>query len=205
MKNKYLVALLIPFCVPLFSCGDNTIDTSDCYGLVIEKEKTTYEKGETVTLDDLKVFAVNEEGNRKIEIEEYNVSFYQDNNLVSDISLVNAGRYQLWVEANINNGNYLASTFEFIYVNASLKTFKVDTTTGVFTQKAGDDVMSQTWRFILTYQNGSERHLSIDSAGMSYEKLNFITNTKGVHSFVVKYTEENNESRQCAVSYEITE
>ena len=227
--NKKIIFLLlasIPFC--LASCGgrggksDNsensseisssdssgeseTEDRSDCTGLIIEKEKTYYNEGEQVSIDDLKVYLTNKDNSKKIEIDDYAVSYWQDAKDVGEISNVTAGRYQIWVEAKATEDGKMLSSFEFVYVDVQLSSFKIDTTIGKFTQKAGDDVMMNTWRFNVTYVNGSQRQLSMASYGVSYAKDSYSTLTSGSGSLLVTYTEENGSSRSTLVNYTVTD
>ena len=229
MNKKFILLVLvsIPFC--LASCGsnnshnsgdnsshdsgDNTSDSSgeeidersDCTGLIVEKTKTNYVEGEQVSIDDLKVYLTNANNSKKIEIDDYTVSYWQDAKDVGDISNVTAGRYQIWVEARATENGSLLSSFEFIYVDVQLSSFKVDTTIGEFTQKAGEDVMMNTWRFNVTYVNGSQRQLSMASHGISYPKDSYSTLTSGSGSLLVTYTEENGSSRSTLVNYTVTE
>ena len=212
MNKKFIfpVLLSIPFC--LASCNNKSNksseekdDRSDCTGLIIEKEKTNYSQGEQVSIDDLKVYLTNKDNSKKIEINDYTVSYWQDARDVGDISNVTAGRYQIWVEARATENGSLLSSFEFVYVDVQLSSFKVDTTVGTFTQKAGEDVMMNTWRFNVTYVNGSQRQLSMASYGISYAKDSYSTLTKGSGSLLVTYTEENGSSRSTLVNYTITD
>ena len=192
---------------PTTTPGSDTTENpvSDCTGLIIEKEKTNYNDGETVSIDDLKVYLTNNDNSKKIEIFNYEVSYWQDSTNVGDITNIKAGRYQIWVDATIGETGKTVSSFEFIYVNASIRSFKVDTSIGVFTQKVGADIMMSTWRFNLTYTNGWTRVLSMSSYGVSYQKDSYSTTSVGNGSLLVTYTEENNESRSSLVNYVITE
>ena len=210
-KSIFIVLMSISFC--LASCGgnnpnnggENNDDRSDCTGLIIEKEKTNYAEGEQVSIDDLKVYLTNKDNSKKIEISDYTVSYWQDATDVGDISNVTAGRYQIWVEAKATEDGQLLSSFEFVYVDVQLSSFKVDSTIGKFTQKAGEDVMMNTWRFNLTYVNGSQRQLSMASYGITYAKDSYSTLTSGSGSLLVTYTEENGSSRSTLVNYTVTD
>ncbi len=211
-KKKFLILLFVPFC--LAACGGNNSssggegekeDRSDCTGLIIEKEKTNYVEGDTVSIDDLKVYLTNKDNSKKIEISDYTVSYWQGAKDVGDISNVTAGRYQIWVEARATEGGKLLSSFEFVYVDVQLSSFKVDTTVGKFTQKAGEDVMMNTWRFNVTYVNGSQRQISMATFGISYPKDSYSTLSVGAGSLLVTYTEENGSSRSTLVNYTVTE
>lgn len=174
-------------------------------GLIVTKEKTTYQQGETVSIGDLRVFLTNNDNSKTQEIFDYSVSYWQDSTNVGDITNLKAGRYQIWVEAEVPDTKKTISSFEFVYVNARIKSFKIDYEIGVFTQKAGKDVMMDTWRFNLTYANGWTRQLSIASYGVSYEKDSYSTFNAGEYSLLVTYTEENSESRSSLVNYAITD
>ncbi len=208
---SFLVLVAIPF--SLAACGGNNQssgggeaeDRSDCTGLIVEKAKTTYSEGETVSIDDLKVYLTNKDNSKKIEISDYTVSYWQDAKDVGEISNVKAGRYQIWVEARATENGKLLSSFEFVYVDVQVSSFKVDTTVGKFTQKAGEDVMMNTWRFNVTYVNGSQRQLSMASYGISYPKDSYSTLSAGSSSLLVTYTEENGSSRSTLVNYTVTE
>ena len=214
MNKKIIFAVLASISFCLASCGGNHSsnnteeekeDRSDCTGLIIEKEKTNYNDGEQVSIDDLKVYLTNKDNSKKIEINDYTVSYWQDARDVGDISNVKAGRYQIWVEAKATEDGQLLSSFEFVYVDVQLSSFKVDSTIGKFTQKAGEDVMMNTWRFNLTYVNGSQRQLSMASYGITYAKDSYSTLTSGSGSLLVTYTEENGSSRSTLVNYTVTD
>lgn len=214
MKKKLIFPVLLSISFCLVACtskkqpggGDQpSDDRSDCTGLIVEKEKTSYADGETVSIDDLKVYLTNSDNSKKIEISDYTVSYWQDSTDVGDISNIKAGRYQIWVEAKATENNKVLSSFEFVYVDAKLKSFKVDSTIGKFTQKTGNDEMMDTWRFNLTYVNGWVRQLSMASYGISYQKDSYSTLSAGSGSLLVTYTEENNDSRSALVNYTVTE
>lgn len=216
MKKNYFFPVLMSICFCLAGCagcgeteqptgGDEKQSKSDCTGLIIEKEKTSYLDGEKVSIDDLKVYFTNNDNSKKIEVTDYTISYWQDATDVGEIANVKAGRYQIWVEATNDETGKTLSTFEFIYVDAKLKSFKIDSSIGKFTQKAGADEMMSTWRFNLTYANGWQRQLSMASYGISYAKDSYSTLTSGSGSVLVTYTEENNESRSALVSYTVTD
>ena len=209
-KRIFILLASISFCFA--SCKGNSNngeeqkeDRSDCTGLIIEKEKTNYVEGEQVSIDDLKVYLTNKDNSKKIEISDYTVSYWQDAKDVGDISNVTAGRYQIWVEAKATEDGKLLSSFEFVYVDVQLSSFKVDTTIGKFTQKVGEDVMMNTWRFNVTYVNGAQRQVSMASYGISYPKDSYSTLSSGAGSLLVTYTEENGSSRSALVNYTVTD
>lgn len=213
MKKKLIFCALMSISFCLAACGGNNNhggggnkdDRSDCTGLIIEKTKTEYNEGEAVAIDDLKVYLTNNDNSKKIEITDYSVSYWQDSTDVGEITNLVAGRYQIWVEAKAYENGPTLSTFEFVYVDAMLKSFKIDTSIGKFTQKAGVDEMMDTWRFNLTYANGWTRQLSMMSYGVSYDSSSYSTLTAGSGSILVTYTEENNDTRSSLVNYTITD
>lgn len=212
MNKKIIFSVLASVSFCLAGCGNKPVDDgggnedrSDCTGLIVEKTKTNYSEGETVSIDDLKVYLTNKDNSKKIEINDYTVSYWQDAKDVGEITNVTAGRYQIWVEARATEGGKLLSSFEFVYVDVQLSSFKVDSTVGKFTQKVGEDEMMNTWRFSVTYVNGSQRQISMATNGISYPEDSYSTLSSGSGSLLVTYTEENGSSRSTLVSYTVTD
>ena len=93
------------------------------------------------------------------------------------------------------------SNFVSYYVIDDLKTISFS---GETTQPVGEDIISSTWRFTLTYNSGATKVVTADDVSIS----NFVTTRTGTRKAPVVYTEFSGRggtaTLECRVEYTIT-
>jgi hypothetical protein len=138
---------------------------------------------------------------------DYTVKVYDTNqNEVADTSSISVGgAYQIWAYANSDkNENYQLKGFALVYILNDVKSIEAKST-GKFTQVAGNDEISSTWEYTVTYANGA-------TATLSAEEVDATLDTKTVGAdkkATVSYTETNCKGTKktvtCEVAYSVTE
>lgn len=113
----------------------------------------------TVAIDTKKIVVkeIDENGEIGNEITDYTVSLYKGDQKIeldaNGIANVGRGEYHIWAEkaSNIYH-DYIRSAFVPVFVVDNMVDFKFES--GTLTQTAGEDVISQTWVFTVTYASG---------------------------------------------------
>ncbi len=153
----------------------------------------------TISSDGIIVKQVDASGNvtGTLSSSEYDVELYKGT-VKQDSWTVGGGAYTIMVTLK---SNPQISNFVSYYVIDDLKTISFS---GETTQPVGEDIISSTWRFTLTYNSGATKVVTADDVSIS----NFVTTRTGTRKAPVVYTEFSGRggtaTLECRVEYTIT-
>ncbi|MCM1545414.1 MAG: hypothetical protein NC033_00090 [Clostridiales bacterium] len=132
-------------------------------GIEVKKTVTKYsmDTNRTISIpvNDLSVNLLKEDGSvdRAMSANEYTVSYYKGKEQLTDLSAVDEGSYNIWVEANINN--QIVDSCVVVYVTDIFADFRM--VEGEVEQVIGGDHISQTWKFEAQLLSGNKIDLGI--------------------------------------------
>ncbi len=132
-------------------------------GIEVSKGVTVYKMGTKSVIDvpvnDLSVNLLKEDGSvdRAMSADEYTVKYYKGKNELSSLNSVDAGSYNIWVEATIND--QVVDSCVVVYVTDIFA--DLVKTEGETTQVIGGDHISPTWKFRATLLSGNTIDLDI--------------------------------------------
>lgn len=103
------------------------------------------------------------------------------------------------------------SSFVSYYVIDDMVDMTFDSANSVVTQTAGEDVISSTWKFIITYQSGATKVVTLDMDGFIYALDSSLDGTKkaGIGYASIQYKEKSalgvETSKVFSVTYTVTD
>ncbi len=183
-----------------------------------EDVKDTYHLTEPVTIDTNAVTVKTTDAYGNLldgEVEGYTTSLYKGKTEIAltdgKAEISESGAYQIWVEKESETQMlYTLKAFVTIYVLDDVTTleFNEDAEGTLLTQEKGDDVMTETWSFTVTYESGKTKNVSAKDVKFS-QKVDTDTVGKDIET-IATYTEYNAKSQKvtttgATVKYTITE
>lgn len=183
-----------------------------------EGVEDTYHLTEPVTIDTNAVTVKTTDAYGNLldgEVEGYTTSLYKGKTEIAltdgKAEITESGAYQIWVEKESETQMlYTLKAFVTIYVLDDVKTleFNEDAEDTLLTQEKGDDVMTETWSFTVTYESGKTKNVSAKDVKFS-QKVDTDTVGKDIET-VATYTEYNAKSQKvtttgATVKYTVTE
>jgi len=157
----------------------------------------------TISSEGLTVKRVDASGNVSdtISPSDYDIELYKGT-VKQDGWTVGGGAYT--IRATLKSDPTI-SNFVSYYVIDDIDSITFDTATGVVSQAKGEDVISSTWRFTVTYKSGASKVLTAEDVTIS----NLDTSRTGTRKAPVIYTEFSGrggtQTVNCRVEYTITE
>ncbi len=138
----------------------------------------------------------------------YEVSYYKGSTKLDDATSINeAGVYQVWVKTTLTRDTktFTVDNFAFIYVINDVQSIALKAGEGTFTQEAGKDKISSTWKFVATYANGTTKELTSEDVTISID-----TKTAGNDKTATVTYEETNPleekvTKTTTVTYSVTQ
>lgn len=138
-------------------------------GIEVTKTTTVYKMGTSkfinVPVNDLTVNLLHEDGsvNREMSASEYTVSYYKGKEKLDNLNSVDAGAYNIWVEAELEN--QIVDSCVVVYVTDIFADLEM--TGGETEQVIGGDHITPTWKFRATLLSGNTIDLGISDVHVS--------------------------------------
>ena len=162
----------------------------------------------TVEIDVSKIVVkeINLDGTVGNTVSDYSAKLYrgQEEVALSDgKASVGSGVYTIWVEkASTANPGFMRSAFVLIYVNDNIESIELKS--GKTTQTTGNDTISSTWVFTVTYASGATKEVKAKDCEIEIDTKTVAENAKAK----VTYTDTNASggvmTKTIEVSYTIT-
>ncbi len=176
-------------------------------GIEVKKTKTVYKMGTSSTIsvpvNDLTVNLLKDDGSvdRAMSAGEYTVKYYKGKTELTDLSSVDAGSYNIWVEAKLNN--QVVDSCVVVYVTDILA--DLVKTAGETTQDIGGDHISPTWKFRASFLSGNTVDLDISDVQVSsFSTFEIADDHKATVTYAYVNSLGESASKSVSVPYVIT-
>lgn len=178
---------------------------SDCgyapanVGIVIIKGTTEYTLDSSLTMNipmnDFKVKVRKENGMDAGEVQ-YSLKYYKGKEEISSLNRVSEGAYNVYATATVDGKE--TESFVVIYVLDEIESIAFKT--GTVEQEAGENKMSKTWKYTVTYKSGRQVEVGADDVKVDGLATNNVTDEGKA---TVSYTYKNLKGKVTTVQTEV--
>ncbi len=138
----------------------------------------------------------------------YEVSYYKGSTKLDDATSINeAGVYQVWVKTTLTRDTktFTVDNFAFIYVINDVQSIALKAGEGTFTQEAGKDKISSTWKFVATYANGTTKELTSEDVTISIDTKTAGNDKTATVTYEETNPKEEKVTKTTTVTYSVTQ